>query len=109
MAKARIDKLNTSLRLQSKLNEVAQSVESYHIEAQNAQAKYISGKKQLESAELTDELTNEQFRLGMVNTLDLLSSHNALLNARQELLQSKYMAILNLKMLDFYLNREINL
>lgn len=109
VAKARIDKLNTSLRLQSKLNEVAQSVESYHIEAQNAQAKYISGKKQLESAELTDELTNEQFRLGMVNTLDLLSSHNALLNARQELLQSKYMAILNLKMLDFYQNREINL
>ncbi len=109
VAKARIDKLNTSLRLQSKLNEVAQSVESYHIEAQNAQAKYLSGKKQLESAQLTDELTNEQFRLGLVNTLDLLSSHNALLNARQELLQAKYMAILNLKMLDFYRNRGISL
>ena len=109
VAKARIDKLNTSLRLQSKLNEVAQSVESYHIEAQNAQAKYLSGKKQLESAQLTDELTNEQFRLGLVNTLDLLSSHNALLNARQELLQAKYMAILNLKMLCFYQNRGISL
>lgn len=109
VAKAKIEKLNTSLKLQSKLNDVAQSVESYYIEAQNAQAKYVSGKKQLASAELTDELTNEQFKLGLVNTLDLLSSHNSLLNARQELLQSKYMAILNIKMLDFYGNKGITL
>ena len=109
VAKAKIEKLNTSLKLQSKLNDVAQSVENYYIEAQNAQAKYVSGKKQLASAELTDELTNEQFKLGLVNTLDLLSSHNSLLNARQELLQSKYMTILNIKMLDFYGNKGITL
>ncbi|MGN1245298.1 MAG: TolC family protein [Muribaculaceae bacterium] len=109
VAKAKIDKLNTSLKLQSSLNDVARSVESYYIEAQNAQAKYVSGKKQLASAELTDELTNEQFKLGLVNTLDLLSSHNTLLNARQELLQSKYMAILNIKMLDFYSHKGITL
>ena len=109
VAKAKIEKLNTDLKLQSKLNDVAQSVESYYIEAQNAQAKYVSGKKQLESAQLTDELTNEQFKLGLVNTLDLLSSHNTLLNARQELLQAKYMAILNIKMLDFYQNKGITL
>ena len=109
VAKANIDKLNTTLKLQSTLNDVAQSVESYYIEAGNAQAKYVSGKKQLQSAELTDELTNEQFKLGLVNTLDLLSSHNALLSARQELLQAKYMAILNIKMLDFYQNKGITL
>ena len=109
VAKAKIDKLNTSLKLQSKLNDVAQNVETYYIEAGNAQAKYVSGKKQLQSAELTDELTNEQFKLGLVNTLDLLSSHNSLLSARQELLQAKYMAILNIKMLDFYQNKGITL
>lgn len=109
VAKANIEKYNTTLKYQSKLNDVAQTVESYYIEAQNAQAKYVSGKKQLKSAELTDELTNEQFKLGLVNTLDLLSSHNTLLSARQELLQSKYMAILNIKMLDFYQNKGITL
>ena len=109
VAKANIEKYNTTLKYQSKLNDVAQAVESYYIEAQNAQAKYASGKKQLQSAELTDELTNEQFKLGLVNTLDLLSSHNTLLSARQELLQSKYMAILNIKMLDFYQNKGISL
>lgn len=109
VAKAKIEKMNTTLNYQSKLNDIAQTIESYYIEAQNAQAKYVSGKKQLQSAELTDELTNEQFKLGMVNTLDLLSSHNTLLSARQELLQSKYMAILNIKMLDFYQNKGITL
>lgn len=109
VAKAKIAKMNTQLDYESKLVDVAQTVESYHIEATNAQAQYISGKKQLESAELTDELTNEQFKLGMVNILELLSSHNTLLSARQQLLQSKYTAIMNIKMLEFYQNQGINL
>lgn len=109
VAKAKIEKLNAQLDYQSKLNDVAQTVESYYIEAQSAQAQYLSGKKQLESAELTDELTNEQFKLGLVNPLELLTSHNTLLNSRLELLQSKYTAIMNIKMLEYYQTQEINL
>lgn len=109
VAKARIEKLNTLLDQRDLENNLAQSIESTYIEAVNNQAKYRSGLVQLESAELTDELTNEQFKLGLVNTLELLTSHNKLLNARQELLQSKYMAILSIKMLDFYQNKGINL
>lgn len=109
VAKARIEKLNTLLEHRDLENTLAQRIESTYIEAVNNQAKYRSGLVQLESAELTDELTNEQFKLGMVNTLDLLTSHNKLLNARQELLQSKYMAILSVKMLDFYQNKGITL
>ena len=43
----------------------------------------------------TDELVNEQFALGLVNTLDLLNAHSSLLTAQQELLQAKYLTILN--------------
>lgn len=109
IAKAKIEKLNTLLEQKDLENNLAQSIESTYIEAINNQAKYKSGLAQLESAELTDELTNEQFKLGLVNTLELLTSHNKLLNARQELLQSKYMAILSIKMLDFYQNKGISL
>lgn len=109
IAKAKIEKLNTLLEHRDLENNLAQSIESTYIEALNNQAKYRSGLAQLESAELTDELTNEQFKLGLVNTLELLTSHNKLLNARQELLQSKYMAILSIKMLDFYQNKGITL
>ena len=60
-------------------------------------------------ARLTDELVNEQFRLGLINTLDLISSHNTLLNALQEQLQAKYMAILNIRLLEFYQTSQITL
>lgn len=109
VAKARIDNMNSILDYRSLLNDVAQTIESAYLNARNSQAQYASGKESVRSAELTDELTNEQFKLGMVNTLDLLSSHNALLTARLQLLQSKYMALLNLKMLDYYQHKGITL
>ena len=109
MAKAKVDRLNADLNLESTKNDISQTIESIYLEAQNAQAKYISGKEKLKSADLTDELTNEQFRLGLVNPLELLTSHNDLLNARLELLQSKYLAILNIKLLNFYNNQGITL
>ena len=109
VAKARVSKLNTILDYRSLLNDVAQTIETAYLDARNSQAQYASGKESVRSAELTDELTNEQFRLGLVNTLDLLSSHNALLSARLQLLQSKYMALLNLKMLDYYQHKGITL
>ena len=109
VAKARIDKMNTILDYRSLLNDVAQTIESAYLDARNSQAQYASSKEAVRSAELTDELTNEQFKLGMVNTLDLLSSHNALLTARVQLLQAKYMALLNLKMLDYYQHKGITL
>lgn len=109
VAKAKIDKLNAELSAYQEMQNISKEIESCYLDAVNAQAKYVSGKLTLASAELTDELTNEQFRLGKVNTLDLLSSHANLANARQELLQLKYMAILNVKMLDYYSNNNITL
>ena len=44
----------------------------------------------------------EQFRLGLRNTIELLSEKNTLISAQQQLLQAKYMALLNRKVLDYY-------
>lgn len=109
IAKARIDQLNADLDIEDALTSVAEMVETAYIEGANAQARYNSGKVKLQSAELTDELTNEQFRLGLVNTLDLITSHNDLLAARQELLQAKYLAILHAKLLHFYRYGDVTL
>lgn len=62
-----------------------------------------------ESAVLTDRLTNEQFSLGYVNTVELMTAHNSLVEARHSLLQSKYMAILGQKMIEFYRTATIEL
>lgn len=109
IARAKIARLNADLDLEDILTSVQESIESAYIEGTTAQARYRSGKVKLQSAELTDELTNEQFRLGLVNTLDLITSHNDLLAARQELLQAKYLAILSAKILEFYRDGNVSL
>lgn len=55
------------------------------------------------------ERLNEQFALGLVNTLDLLNAHSSLLTAQQELLQAKYLTILNKRLLNFYQTQQISL
>ena len=48
------------------------------------------------------DLVQEQFNLGMKNTVELLTEKSNLLNAQQETLQAKYMALLNAQLLRFY-------
>ena len=52
--------------------------------------------------QISYELISEQFNLGMKNTIELLTEKNNLLQAQQEQLQAKYMAILNMQLLKFY-------
>ncbi|MDE6371404.1 MAG: TolC family protein, partial [Duncaniella sp.] len=74
-----------------------------------AQARYQAASQQLQSATLTDELTNERFALGYIDPIELLTSHNALIEARHTVLQAKYMAILGQKMIEYYRTATVTL
>ena len=68
-----------------------------------------SAKEQEKYAEQSYELTAEQFNVGMKNTVELVTAQNNLLNARVQLLQSKYTALMNNALLDIYQgNHKIN-
>jgi len=45
----------------------------------------------------------------MKNTLELLTEKNNLVNAQQEMVQAKYMTIMNLQLLNFYQNKPIQI
>ena len=45
----------------------------------------------------------------MKNTVELLTEKSNLLNAQQETLQAKYMAILNIQLLKFYQGEDLRL
>ena len=55
-----------------------------------------------QSAKTSYDLLNEQFSLGLKNIVDLMTGKDNLLKAQQNELQSKYLAILNIKLLQFY-------
>lgn len=109
VAMAKLNALQYDLNKTALYNELSQTLENLYIESENSRARFIAGQIQLESTSLTAELVDRQFELGLVNPLDLLTAHNNLLNSRLELLQSKYMAILSNKTIEYYATQQVNL
>lgn len=109
VAKAKVQRLNAELEIASRQNEIAQTIEGLYIDLKSAQARYISGKEQVKSTALSAELVGEQFHLGLVNTVELLSSHSAAVEAQSELLQAKYMAMLDHKLIEYYRTAQVSL
>lgn len=109
VAKANVQRLNAELQSESRRNSIAQTIEGLYIDLKGAQARYISGKEQVNSTMLSAELVGEQFNLGLVNTVELLTAHNAALQAQRELLQAKYMAMLDHKLIEFYRTASVSM
>lgn len=102
IAKANVQRINSMLDIQSRYNDIAQTVESWYIDLRAAQSRYKAAEEQVKATTLSNDLVNEQFSLGLLNTVELLTAHNNMLEARHSLLQAKYMAMLGHKMIEFY-------
>ena len=85
------------------------TIESLWLDANSAQQQYVAAAEKLRSTQTSYDLIQEQFNLGMKNTVELLTEKNNLLNAQQETLQAKYMAILNAQLFRFYQGEGIQL
>lgn len=100
--KARIQKEQALLDMLDKQKQLYQTIEGYWLDAQTNQQKFRAATTTLESEQLSYDLLQEQFRLGLKNIVELMTGKDRLLTSQQNLMQSKYMTILNLQMLKFY-------
>ena len=105
--KAMIQKQSYLLDLQDKQTTLYSTVENYWLQAVTNQNKFKAAQVSTESAQASYELLSEQFKQGLKNIVELMTGKNNLLQAQQNELQSKYLAILNLNMLEFYKTGEI--
>lgn len=105
--KAMIQKQSYLLDLQDKQTTLYSTVENYWLQAVTNQNKFKAAQVSTESAQASYELLSEQFKQGLKNIVELMTGKNNLLQAQQNELQSKYLAILNLNMLEFYKAGEI--
>ncbi len=105
--KAMLQKENYMLDLQDKQTTLYSTVENYWLQAVTNRNKFKAARVSTESAQASYELLSEQFNLGLKNIVELMTGKTHLLQAQQNELQSKYLAILNLNMLDFYRTGEI--
>lgn len=107
--KAKLQQQSTALALLDEQKTLYKTIESLWLDANNAQQQYAAASEKLRSTQVSYDLVNEQFSLGMKNTVELLTEKSNLLSARQETLQAKYTALLNAALLRFYQGEEIAL
>ena len=100
--KAKIQKQEYQLDLLDKQTTLYSTIENYWTQANTNQSMYKAAKESTKSAQVSYDLLSEQFRLGLKNTVELMTGMSNLLNAQQNELQSKYLTILNISMLNLY-------
>lgn len=100
-----IDRLNektSQLNLQDAEKSLLTEVESSYQDALSAQSQYVAASEKVKALQISYDLIEQQFNLGLKNTLDLLTEKNNLLSAKQSMLQAKYLSIMNVQMLNLY-------
>ena len=100
--KAKIQKQSSQLDLLDAQKTLYKTIEGLWLDANSAQQRYAAALEKLRATETSYELVQEQFSLGMKNTVELLTEKSNLLSAQQEMLQAKYMSLLNAQLLRFY-------
>lgn len=106
--KARLAVTTSQLDLLNTQKGLLRTVEGIYLDATSSQNQYISASERLRSVQQSYDLIQEQFILGMKNTLELLTEKNNLLTAQQEVLQSKYMAIMSIQLLNIYQKKPVD-
>lgn len=100
--KAALQKQNYELELRDKQTTLYSTVENYWLQAVTNQNKFKAAKVATESAQTSFELLNAKFEQKLINIVELMKGRDALLIAQQNELQSKYLTIFNIDMLNFY-------
>jgi outer membrane protein len=108
-AKATIAYRAAMLNWQNDQLVLSQAVEQSYINAYNALQAYDAAAVQLQASSESYRISNEQFKLGAINSYDLLQQRNQYVQAVQAFTQAKYSAVLQQKIYEFYLGKPVTL
>jgi outer membrane protein len=100
--RAQLNEKTAKLNLQEAEKNLLAEIETVYQDALSAQSRYIAASESVRALRISYDLFEQQFNLGMRNTLDLLTEKNNLLTAMQNQLQAKYMSIMNAQLLNLY-------
>lgn len=106
--KAKYAVTTSQLELLNAQKSLLKTIEELYLDATSSQTQYLSAEDQLNAVQESYKQTEEQFFLGMKNTLELLTEKSNWLNAQQELLQTKYMAVMSIQLLNIYQKKTVD-
>lgn len=100
--KALLQKQNYELDLRDKQTTLYSTIENYWLQAENNQSRFKAAKVSTESAQESYDMLTGKFKNNLINIVELMTGKDKLISAQQTELQSKYLAILNIALLNFY-------
>lgn len=109
LQRAEISTKIADVRNEQVKQQLRSEVQTALANARAAQRAYEASLKSYEAARRAFENAQKRFDLGSINTLEYTSARNALDVAENDLTFNRYDYLFRLKILDFYLGREIKL
>lgn len=106
---AKLQRTTALLDVMDRRNTLSSTIEEYWLNAHNNQARYIAARSTVQSQQESYDQLNEQFKEGLKNIVDVMQGRDNLINAQQNLLQSKYNTLLYIQLLKFYSGATINM
>lgn len=100
--KAMLQKQNYQLELQDQQTSLYSTIENFWLQAVTNQNKFKAARVATQSAETSYEMLSGKFQEKLINIVELMKGRDAVIQAQQNELQSKYLTILNLSLLNFY-------
>ncbi|HBL77787.1 MAG: hypothetical protein A2W90_02235 [Bacteroidetes bacterium GWF2_42_66] len=106
---AKIGVMNAELEEINTKNQLRKEIEQAVVDVESAQLEYEASTEQYQAVQESNEVANEKFHLGLMNSVDYLFEKTNLITSESKLLQSKYNLIFSYKILDFYKGVSITL
>lgn len=109
MDNAKINVLQSKNDYQLVKDQLYKDIQQAHANANASLKKHIASKKTVQSTKEAFRYTEQKYEVGNVNSVDYAIAKNNLLRAKSDNLQAKYEYMFSMKILDFYMGKQLNL
>lgn len=107
--RARLNSLNVEVQNKQAKNLLKTNVQRAIADARAAKESYAAAQRSEEAADAAYINAQRRFDLGAINSLEFTTASNNLNQAKVSLIQAKYQYLFNLKVVDFYMGKTIQI
>jgi outer membrane protein len=107
--KAKVDIQSSEIERDRTRIKLKQDVYKAYYEAKAAIQKFVAADRAAEASSRATSYAEKRYELGLMNALELLTTQNNGFKAKSEAISAKYDMIFKLKVIDYYLGKEIKL
>lgn len=107
--KQKLNVKNLALQQEQDSMTLKQDIYKAYTDAMTAMQKFNTSTRAMETAQRAYDFSQKRYEVGLLNTVDLLISQNALFTARINRLSAQYDYVFKMKVLEFYKGRGLKL